>query len=222
MSPLSQRFRFSLRQIAALFVLIAILLAWYVFPVGAVPRKTGKEFDVAIFGQGWLRVVHPNGNVFYTRQGDLAVNRNGDITAGRDTNELIIEPPIAVPEAWSAIHITLDGQFWADVGDQNPRLALGQLLLTKFPNPEGLEEVFPGVYRATDDAGIPTLSAPGQGGTGMIKQGWIARDSSWFFLERSTLLLLIVLCVSIWTLFEVTKLHRRIEELKATNFNAPD
>ena len=62
MEGTDRHLRFSLRHVAVLFAVIAGILTWYVYPVGSVPRKTGRELDAAIFGKGWFVLTDSFGN----------------------------------------------------------------------------------------------------------------------------------------------------------------
>jgi len=60
-------------------------------------QQTGRPYDVAVNGKGWLVVQMPNGKEAYTRDGSLTVSPNG-ILQTRDGRPVVGDSgPIAIP-----------------------------------------------------------------------------------------------------------------------------
>jgi len=73
---------------------------------------TGRALDIAMSGQTVLAVQPGNGDLAYTRRGDLKANPNGQLETGNGHLVLGQNGPITVP-AGSKITITADGSIYA-------------------------------------------------------------------------------------------------------------
>ena len=60
-------------------------------------QPTGRPYDVAINGKGWLAVQLPNGKEAYTRDGSLQVSSNGILETRSGLPVLSDSGPIAIP-----------------------------------------------------------------------------------------------------------------------------
>src|SRR5690606_35738400 len=69
-------------------------------------QTTGQSLDVAIVGNGFLQVDMPNGDVAYTRAGQLQVNAEGRLV---NAQGLPLRPEITVPETATGITIGDNG-----------------------------------------------------------------------------------------------------------------
>jgi len=137
-----------------------------VFTMGSL-QNTGQQLDVAIVGQGFLRVEMPDGQPAYTRAGQLQVNAEGRLT---NAQGLPLLPEITVPAGTTALTIGENGMVSATVGNAAP-VELGQITLAGFVNPAGLMALGDNLYRETAASGVPNEGVPGTGGLGTIKQG---------------------------------------------------
>lgn len=136
--------------------------------------QTDKPLDVAIQGRGFLKVQQPNGSDYaYTRDGSLSVNPQGQITLH---NGYVVQPPITIPPGTQKIEVGPTGMVSVSSGNSGTVQQIGQLQLTDFNNPEGLEPMGDNLYRSTQASGQPTDGNPQQNGLGELKQ---------FFLEGS-------------------------------------
>ncbi len=78
---------------------------------------TGRAYDVALAGQGWLAVQMPDGSEAYTRNGSLEVSANG-ILQTRDGRPVLGDGgPITIPPD-NEITIGADGSVSASQPDQ--------------------------------------------------------------------------------------------------------
>ena len=78
---------------------------------------TGRPFDVALAGKGWLAVQMPDGSEAYTRNGSLAVSANG-ILQTRDGRPVLGDGgPVTIPPD-NEITIGADGSVSASQPDQ--------------------------------------------------------------------------------------------------------
>ena len=82
-----------------------------------------------------------------------------------------ILPEIQVPEGAKSITVSGDGQVSVTLtGDAEPQV-VGQLTVTDFVNPSGLQPVGENLYLETAASGAPMQGVAGSDGLGTIKQG---------------------------------------------------
>ncbi|MCW5936828.1 MAG: flagellar basal-body rod protein FlgG [Fimbriimonadaceae bacterium] len=131
-------------------------------------QSTGNPYDLAINGNGFFQVTHPDGTVLYTRDGSFKTDASGNLVT---VDGYLVEPPVNVPTGASAVTIAGNGQITAILpGSQEPT-EIGVLQLAVFPNPAGLTRVGQNLFRAGGGSGDPTALNPGDQGAGTIYQG---------------------------------------------------
>lgn len=131
---------------------------------------TDQALDVAIDGRGFLQILQPDGNIAYTRNGQLHLNGDGELVTA---NGLLLQPNIAVPEEASSITIGTDGTVSARIpGEAEPQV-LGNIQLVDFVNPAGLEAAGGNMFLETAASGDPIEGIPGENGMGMLMQGML-------------------------------------------------
>lgn len=136
--------------------------------------ETGRNMDVAIQGRGFYEVQLPNGaGMAYTRAGSFEINSQGQVTL---SNGYILQPPITLPSQFSNLNVSEDGIVTVTVPGSNLPQQIGQLQLTDFVNPDGLQPIGGNLYLATSSSGSGTAANPGSNGFGNLKQ---------FFVEGS-------------------------------------
>jgi flagellar basal-body rod protein FlgG len=133
-------------------------------------ENTGGSTDVAIDGDGLFAVTLPNGGTAYTRAGNFTVNANGQLVTS-DGN--FLQPPITVPTNYTSITIGTDGTVSVTVPGSSTPQTVGQLTLVRFANEPGLTAVGNNLFTASAASGSPVTSVAGQGGTGLIRQGFL-------------------------------------------------
>lgn len=132
-------------------------------------RHTENQFNMAIEGAGFFRIVMPDGSTAYTRDGSFERDSNGQMVTH---SGFLLEPNITIPQDTVNIEINPEGIVTA----QNPAGALtqiGQIELTNFINPAGLQSLGANVFRETAASGAPLNGNPGQNGTGHVRQGYV-------------------------------------------------
>lgn len=132
--------------------------------------NTGNPLDVAIEGDGFFRVVRPDGELAYTRAGNLRIDAAGRLVTQRGE---MIDPEITVPPEASEITIRADGTVLARTPGAEGADEIGQLELTTFVNPNGLVAVGGNLFTATEAAGEPVQLRPGEQGAGSLSQGFL-------------------------------------------------
>ncbi|HRQ58840.1 MAG TPA: flagellar basal-body rod protein FlgF [Azoarcus taiwanensis] len=121
-------------------------------------QYTGRPYDVALDGKGWLTVQMPDGTEAYTRNGSLEVSPNG-VLQTRDGRPVIGEGgPIALPPNTEVV-IGRDGTISAiEAGGGGVVNVVGQLKLVNPPE-QSLERGADGLFRL--NTGLPAPADPG-------------------------------------------------------------
>jgi flagellar basal-body rod protein FlgG len=132
--------------------------------------STGVPLDVAIDGQGFFQVLRPDGSTAYTRNGTFQVGPNGQL---RTADGFLVQPPITIPPGTTQINIATNGTVSVRIGNSNTFQTVGQITLVVFANPPGLTAVGNNLYLASPASGSPVKVVPGQGGAGLIRQGFL-------------------------------------------------
>ena len=134
-------------------------------------ETTDNSLDVMISGKGFFEVELPDGTTAYTRNGQWTLNDEGTIvTSGMG---YVIQPEIQVPENAESITIGNDGTVSVQIADQAEAQVLGQLNISSFINPAGLNAIGENLYTETAASGAPQQGTAGQDGMGAIKQGML-------------------------------------------------
>ena len=77
------------------------------------------------------------------------------------------------PKNATDVSITSDGTVYYLTGPNTTKTKAGQLQLTNFVNPYGLEMQGGSIYTPTDSSGPPLTGNPGDNATGTIQQGYL-------------------------------------------------
>ena len=130
--------------------------------------QTGGQLDMAIQGDGFLQVTMPDGTLAYTRDGALKTDSQGRITTSDGLQVQSGFQPI--PTGTTSINIASDGTVTTTSasGSQTFRIQL-----TRFANPEGLQNLGGNLYKETPASGTPESGNPGENGFGTMQQGYL-------------------------------------------------
>lgn len=139
------------------------------FATGAMVQ-TGNQLDVAIEGQGFLRINQPDGNYAYTRSGMLKIDADGRLTTAEGKT---IDPAIEIPSEAMNIVIEPDGTVKIGLANEPLPIEIGRLELTQFINPAGLRSLGHNLYAETDASGEPIHGSPSEDGLGTVQQGML-------------------------------------------------
>ena len=135
------------------------------FSMGAL-QNTERSLDMAIQGRGFFQITMPDGSVGYTRTGSFSVDQNGQIVTAQGYT---LQPAITVPQGSTSLTIGTDGTVSAMTAGTETQI--GNIQLSDFINPTGLEAVGGNLYKATIASGTAQQAAPGQNGIGEVLQG---------------------------------------------------
>ncbi len=143
------------------------------FAQGA-PDITNRPLDIAIRGEGFFQVTsNYDGDevIAYTRAGNFTRNANGEMVLANAEGSLLL-PPVIIPEAATTISVGPDGTVLVTLlGAGEAQVPVGQILLARFVNPEGLKQTGKNLYVQTEASGDPIVSIPQLLGMGEIIGG---------------------------------------------------
>ena len=141
------------------------------FTQGSV-QDTGVGTEVAIVGEGFIRVQQYDGSYAYTRDGALKVDMTGQLVTSEG---LRVMPEIILPEGFDihTLTITDHGRVTVQVAGEDLPVDVGQLDLYRFPNQVGLEAVGDSLFKVTNASGEAIASRPGVDGMGIIKHKFL-------------------------------------------------
>ncbi|HEY6880109.1 MAG TPA: flagellar basal-body rod protein FlgG [Polyangiales bacterium] len=133
-------------------------------------QQTGNSLDIAIEGNGFIQVQRPNGDMAYTRAGNLKADSDGRLVT---SDGYAIEPNITIPADATAITISSTGLISVTQPGQQQSQEVGQLQLANFANPGGLLQTGRNLYTVTAASGVAVIANPGEEGTGTVAQGFL-------------------------------------------------
>ena len=137
-------------------------------------QNTGRNLDIAIEGDGFLKVTLPGGQAGYTRDGSLRINATGQLVT---SSGYALEPAISIPTDARSISVGKDGTVSVFAGSSETPTAVGTLQIVRFPNSAGLTSQGDNLLAETPASGAPTTGTAGQNGFGSIQQGFLERSN---------------------------------------------
>ena len=139
------------------------------FTVGDL-QLTGNPLDIAISGDGFFQIQHPDGSTAYTRDGAFKLSADGRIV---NSDGYYLDPEITIPDDATSVSIGSDGIVQVlQVGSDTPT-DIGQIELARFTNPAGLSALGRNLYVVTGASGDPITDIPTQSGLGQVDQGYL-------------------------------------------------
>jgi len=132
--------------------------------------QTGNQLDIAIQGDGFFKVVLPDGTIAYTRNGQFRLDAEGRIV---NSDGYPLDPEIAIPADAVSVGIGADGTVSVLRQGANAVEEVGRIELAKFVNPAGLRRIGNNLFIQTDASGEPVIDNPGNQGLGTLLQGYL-------------------------------------------------
>ena len=112
--------------------------------------QTGNAFDLAITGDGFFKILMPDGTYSYTRDGSFQMDGTGRLVTSQG---YVVQPGITVPQNASGFTVNSQGQVSVTpVGSTTPTV-LGQLTVTRFLNQAGLLSIGDNLLQETPASG---------------------------------------------------------------------
>jgi flagellar basal-body rod protein FlgG len=142
-------------------------------------EPTNGTLDLAIQGQGFFAVKLLSSfadGIGYTRNGNFFVNKQNELVLGSGEGYKLV-PPITIPVGSTNINIGQDGTIQAtQPGSTTPR-TIGQMQITQFVNPQGMQLLGGSLYLPTNASGPPLTAPPGTNGGGLLQQGFLEQSN---------------------------------------------
>lgn len=133
-------------------------------------QQTGNSLDVAVEGDGFLQVLLPDGRTAYTRDGSFKVDSAGQVVT---SDGFPLQPELNVPTEALSVSIGESGVVSVTLPGQEEPQEIGQLQLSRFVNPAGLQSVGRNLFVPTFASGAAQTGTPGLDGYGTLAQGFL-------------------------------------------------
>ena len=144
-----------------------------IFTTGSL-QQTQNPLDLAVAGDGFFKVLLPDGTNAYTRNGSFQLDSNGSIVNSEGN---FLDPPITIPPDALSIDVSVDGTVSTIQPGSNALTAQGQLTLTRFQNSGGLKSLGGTLFAETPASGTPQDGTPTDQGFGQIRQGFVEQSN---------------------------------------------
>ena len=139
------------------------------FTQGAL-QQSSSDFDLAINGRGFFAVTMPDGSTAYTRDGSFQLDASGQLVTASGH---ALQPGITIPANAQKVNVANDGTVSVTVPGQATPQKVGQLQLSNFVNPAGLDPRGQNLFAESASSGQPQTAAPGTNGLGVLTQGMV-------------------------------------------------
>jgi flagellar basal-body rod protein FlgG len=130
-------------------------------------ETTNSPLDIAIQGDGFFKYQMADGTYAYGRAGNLHADDQGNFV---DPNGHILQPQITLPTGTTRVLIRQDGTVSVSVNNSVQLQDIGQISLTRFMNPAGLQSLGQNLFVETDASGTPMDGVANTEGYGSISQ----------------------------------------------------
>jgi flagellar basal-body rod protein FlgG len=130
--------------------------------------QTGGDLDVGIRGEGFFKILLPDGTFAYTRDGSFQMDNQGRIVTVQGN---LVQPGITIPQNSTALTINNHGQVSVVPNGSTTPTVLGQLTLTRFINKAGLLPIGDNMFTETPASGAPQDGVASVDGMGDLQQG---------------------------------------------------
>src|SRR5689334_5950330 len=147
--------------------------------------QTGKDFDLAIRGEGFFKITMPDGSTAYTRDGSFELDNQGRLVNAQGN---LLQPGITIPQNATSVTINTQGQVQVTVPGTTTPNTVGQIELSIFINKAGLQSVGDNLYVETPASGAPQNGNPTTEGFGNLQQGYLEQANVEAVTEISDLI----------------------------------
>jgi flagellar basal-body rod protein FlgG len=130
--------------------------------------QTGKDYDIAIRGEGFFKILMPDGRTAYSRDGSFELDAQGRLVTAAGN---VLQPSITIPQNATSVAINAQGQVSATVPGSTTPSVVGQIELALFVNKAGLQGLGDNLYLETPASGAPQNGNPSSDGFGNLQQG---------------------------------------------------
>ena len=137
-------------------------------------QNTGNPLDMAIEGDGFFKVLMPDGTAAYTRDGSFKNDSTGRVVT---SDGYPLDPAVTLPAGATNITISAEGAVSVTVPSSTTPQPAGQIMLSRFTNSAGLSNIGRNLLTETAASGAPVDSTPGDGGTGTIASQYLENSN---------------------------------------------
>ena len=130
--------------------------------------QTGKDFDVAVRGEGFFKISMPDGRTAYSRDGSFELDAQGRLVTASGN---VVQPGITVPQNATSVVINTQGQVSVTLPGSATPSQIGQIELSIFVNKAGLQGIGDNLYLETPASGAAQNGTPASDGFGNLQQG---------------------------------------------------
>lgn len=135
---------------------------------------TTRNLDIAIEGDGFFRVLLPDGSTGYTRDGQFHINADGRLVTAAG---YVMQPEVSLPQDIEEVNVDSEGRVTIRTQGSSSVAQIAQVQLAKFINPSGLISAGGNIVKETDASGTAINGTPGANGLGGLRQGFVERSN---------------------------------------------
>jgi flagellar basal-body rod protein FlgG len=146
---------------------------------------TGNSLDLAIRGDGFFKILMPDGTFAYTRDGSFNLDNQGRIVTAEGN---LVQPGLTIPATATSITINEQGQVSVTLPGSTTATLVGQITLTRFVNEAGLQAIGDNLFVETPASGTPQDGQPNLNGYGNLQQGNLEQSNVDAVTEMSNLI----------------------------------
>ncbi|BAL75632.1 flagellar basal-body rod protein FlgG [Bradyrhizobium cosmicum] len=147
--------------------------------------QTGNDLDLAISGEGFFKILMPDGTYQYTRDGTFQMDNQGRIVTAQGNP---VQPTITIPNNASGIAVSEQGQVSVTLPGSSTSSIIGQIGVTRFINKAGLQPVGSNLFTETPASGSPQDGTANSEGYGKVTQGSLEQANVDVVSEMSDLI----------------------------------
>jgi flagellar basal-body rod protein FlgG len=147
--------------------------------------QTGNDLDLAITGEGFFKILMPDGTFQYTRDGTFQQDNTGRIVNAQGNP---VQPTITIPQNAQGLAVNTQGQVSVTQAGSTTSTIIGQIGLTRFVNKAGLNPVGNNDFTDTPSSGTPQDGIATLEGYGSINQGSLEQANVDVVSEMSDLI----------------------------------
>ncbi|MBR1169853.1 flagellar basal-body rod protein FlgG [Bradyrhizobium sp. DASA03005] len=147
--------------------------------------QTGNDLDLAVSGEGFFKILMPDGTFQYTRDGTFQMDNQGRVVTAQGNP---VQPTITIPNNASGISVSEQGQVSVTLPGSSTSSIVGQIGITRFINKAGLQPVGNNQFTETPSSGAPQDGTANSEGYGKITQGSLEQANVDVVSEMSDLI----------------------------------
>ena len=147
--------------------------------------QTGNDLDLALSGEGFFKILMPDGSYQYTRDGTFQMDNQGRVVTAQGNP---VQPTMTIPNNASGLAVSEQGQVSVTLPGSSTSSIIGQIGVTRFINKAGLQPVGNNQFTETPSSGAPQDGTANSEGFGKITQGSLEQANVDVVSEMSDLI----------------------------------